>query len=333
MRNFFVPHFARRPLAALLVFAAILMLNFVLIQATDTGRLRQESLHQRNMTAEDMEERIASFRRQFDLDRPLPERFCRWVGRTLRLDLGVSMLEPRNVRNLIGEALGRSLWLQLPSLFLFYLIGLPLGVYLASRPRHWLSRLLDSSLIVLYAMPTFWVATLLLIYGATGQGLDLFPLEGLSSQSAESQEGWAFLMDRLQHLALPVTALALPGITVIARQTRTAMADTLTSDFVLAARAAGMTEQRVLWRHAFPHALLPAATLLGLLLPQLVGGSVVVESIFNIHGMGLLLLQSAQERDFPVLQALILMTSVMTLLGFLLSDWLAMKWSVRGSMT
>ncbi|MFT7620437.1 MAG: peptide/nickel transport system permease protein [Planctomycetota bacterium] len=320
-----VTQFVRRPASALWVLLGILVIHFALIQATDTGRMREENLLSRSIPSEVMEERIAAFRRDFDLDRPIYVRFGKWLGNLIQGDFGHSMTDPRPVSAIVGEALSRSLWLQVPTIILFFLVGIPLGIFMASHHGGWIDRILNSSLLGLYALPTFWVATLLLIYGATDAGLGWFPLEGLSTVDGPALEGFAFIKDRSVHLFLPLLALALPGVTIIAQQTRSAMLETLSSDFVLTARAAGISERDVIWRHSIRHAIYPAATLLGLLIPQLVGGSVVVESIFNIGGMGNLLWQSAQTRDFPVLQTLIFLSAVLTLAGFVFSDYLASR--------
>ncbi len=319
------PKFSKRPLSALGILLTILFINFLLIQATDTHRLRQENLGSRQTSPEEIEERIAVFRREFDLDKPIVTRFFSWMKKVAILDFGHGMIDPRPVRTIVGEALSQSIWLQIPSILLFFLIGIPLGVFMAANAGGFFDRILGSLLLGAYAMPTFWVATLLLIYGATSSGYDIFPLEGLSSPKMEGACTWVWLKDRGAHMVLPVFALSLPGVTVIARQTRSAMLETLSSDFILAARASGISERRVIWVHALRNSLLPAATLLGLLLPQLVGGSVVVESIFNVKGIGLLLWQSANARDFPVLQALILLSTILTLVGFVVADFMATR--------
>ncbi len=320
-----LPKLARRPLSALLVLLGILIIDFALIQATDTQRLRQENLDDKSVSPEEMEKRLADFRREFDLDRPIPRRFASWLGNIVQLEFGHSMTDPRSVRTIVGLALGKSLWLQIPAILLFFLVGIPLGVFMAGHAGGLVDRVLGTTLLGIYAMPTFWLGTLLLIYGATASGLDLFPLEGLSSEDALGGSFWLTFKDRIAHLFLPTLALSLPGITAVARQTRSAMLETLGSDYILAARAAGVAENRVVWVHALRHSLIPAATLLGLLLPQVVGGSVVIEKIFNIRGMGLLLLESAQNRDFPVLQTLVLLSAILTLIGFVVSDFLNAK--------
>lgn len=317
--------FTTRPLSALTALVGILLIHFALIQATDTGQLREDNLMSKSISAEVMEERIGKFRSDFDLDRPVHVRFGLWISKLVKGDLGHSMIDPRPVSTIVKEALNQSLWLQIPSLALYFILGIPLGIFMARRAGGLLDRILSSSLLGAYALPTFWVATLLLIYGATDAGLGWFPLEGLSNSQSPELSGWAFAKDRLAHLFLPTVALCLPGVTIIARQTRSAMLETLSSDFILTARAAGIAENTIIWRHSIRHSLLPAVTLFGLLIPQLVGGSVVVETIFNIRGMGNLLWHSAQQRDFPVLQAIVLVSAILTFTGFVLSDFMSAR--------
>ena len=304
---------ARRPLAFLAVLCGITILNFVLIQAGGSGAMREIMLSETRLSPESVQERLADYRDEYGLDAPLHERFLIWAGRLVRLDLGRSMSEPGTVADILGPALGASLWLQIPAFLLIFVVGIPLGVRLARRKSRLDGRVLATTLYGLGAVPTFWLATLFLVYGATRAGLDLFPIEGL---------GEGGFGDRLMHLFLPVTALALPGIVVVARQTRQGMLEALDSAHVLALRALGMHERRIVWVHALRQALVPVAVLFGLLLPSIVGGSIAVELIFNVDGLGLLLLHAVKTRDMPVMQALVLLSSIVTLFGFVLADLL-----------
>ncbi len=313
---------ARRPLGFVVVFLGILALNFILIQTGGSDAMRDLMLTESRADPEAVEARLAAYRAEHGLDEPLHVRFGTWFGRLLRLDFGRSMSEPKSVGELIAPALNRTLWLQAPAFLLIFLLGVPLGVLLALRARRRDGRLLDATVYALIALPSFWLATLLLVYLATDQGLDLFPLEGLSSVDAESRGPFGRALDRLHHLVLPVTALAVPGIVVVARQTRQGMLEALGSAHVLAARALGLSERRIVWVHALRQALVPVAVLFGLLLPALVGGSVVVERVFNVNGLGSLLVRAVFARDLTLLQALVLIAALVTLLGFVAADLL-----------
>ncbi|MCB9832778.1 MAG: ABC transporter permease [Planctomycetes bacterium] len=317
----------RRPGAFLAVLVGILVLDFVLIQAGGSDALRRVMLSDSRVEARVLEQQIAAYRLEHGLDQPLTTRLGSWFGRLLHFDLGRSMAEPRSVAELIGPALRRSLWLQGPALLAIFLLGVPLGVLLARRARRPDGRFLDAGAYVFSALPRFWLATLLLIYLATDAGLDLFPLEGLADEDATGLGLGARALNRLAHLALPVTALALPGIVEVARLTRQGMLEALGSGHVLAARALGLPERRIVWRHALRQALVPVAIHFGLLLPMLVGGSVVVEQVFNVDGLGSLLMRGVEARDLSLLQGLVLLAALVTLAGFVLADllvaWLA----------
>ena len=247
-------------------------------------------------------------------------RFARWLGRLLTLRLGHSTRDGQLVSAKLASALPLTLLLSGISLVLAYLLAVPLGVLGAVRRGSLLERISSLGLFLLYSLPAFWVAMLLiLVFGGVGM-LDWFPIHGLASAGLRDASGLTWLLDRAFHLVLPVVCLTYGSLAVIARHQRAAMLEVLGLDFVRTARAKGLSERAVILRHALPNALLPTITLLGLQLPYLLGGSVIIERIFNLPGMGLLTFQAFLDRDYPVIMAVSVLAAVVTLAGLLLSD-------------
>ncbi len=255
-------------------------------------------------------------RRIYGLDRPLPERFAKWVSRVARFDLGESFVDHRPVSERIREALPNTLLLNGLALLLALGIAIPLGVVAGGNPESAFDRLSGAALFAMYSMPTFWAA--LLLQTLLAVQLRWLPLYGIASDSPP--RGLAGVADRLAHLALPVICLTYGTLAFVARLVRSGVAEARDSDYVLSARARGASRSQALWRHAFRNAVLPLITLLGLMVPALLSGSVVVERIFVWPGLGQLYFDSILARDYPVILALSLLSAVVTLIATLASD-------------
>lgn len=250
-------------------------------------------------------------------------RYTRWLGRLVRLDLGRSWSEDqRPVTALLAEALPRTLALNGLALLLIYLVAIPAGVVAALKPRGVFDSLSSVALFALYSVPHFWAASLLLLFLASERYWPLLPYQGLTSTRPMDLSSLQLLGDLGLHLVLPVLVLSLGGIAQLSRYMRTSMLEVVRADFVRTARAKGLPERQVVFRHALRNALITPITLLGQVLPALVGGSVVVETIFGIHGMGELGLRAALSQDYPVVMAITLLSAVLTMAGVLLSDLL-----------
>jgi len=255
-------------------------------------------------------------RRLYGLDRPLPERFGLWLARVARFDLGESFVDHRPVSVRIREALPYTLLLNGIALLLTLALAIPLGVAAGGRPEGLFDRTSGVALFALYSMPTFWAA--LLLQTLFSVRLRWLPLFGVASDSAPA--GFGGFLDRAAHLALPVICLTYGSLAYVARLVRAGVAEAMTQDFVLAARARGASRRRALWAHALPNAVLPVITLLGLILPGLLSGSVIVERIFAWPGLGRLYFNSILSRDYPVVLGLSLVGAVATLLCSLAAD-------------
>lgn len=264
------------------------------------------------------EEREA-LRRVYGLDKPLVEQYLRWMRAiVLAGDWGVSFVHARPVKGVILERVPATLLLTGVTLGLQFGLGMLLGVTAARRAGTPIDHLIRVTSLTLYSLPVFWVglmALMLLSYRWT-----LFPAGHMSSVGAESLGAVARLVDRLQHLALPVLVLVLGGAGVVARFTRNSLLEVLQQDYIRTARAKGLSERRVIWLHAMKNAATPLVQLLGLSLPFLLSGSLVVEVVFSWPGLGRLAFDSIQARDYPVILATTAMAGALVVLGNLAAD-------------
>lgn len=243
-------------------------------------------------------------------------------GGVLALDLGREFRRPDVP---VAEELGRRLRVTVPlslaALLVAYGLGIPLGIACALRQGRAFDRGASTALAALYSVPTFWAGLLLVIaFGATGLGW--LPVIGLHSKDAAGLSAGGKLLDLARHAVLPVATLSLTGLVVIARQMRSGMIETLRADFVRAARAKGLSERSVVLGHALRNALFPIVTLSASVLPALVSGALVVETVFQIPGIGRYAYEGLLARDYNVVMATTLIAAVMTLAGLLLADLL-----------
>jgi len=265
---------------------------------------------------------IEQTKKLYGLDKPLHEQYLLWVKRVFTLDFGTSYKDHRNVWEKIAERLPVTLQLNLISIFLVYLIAIPFGVYSAVRPGSFWDHALTLFFFFLYSLPSFWVAVLLIMFLGGGDFWDIFPAYNISSIGAEALSPPQWLLDRVWHLVLPVTCLTYGGLAYLSRLTRANMLEVIREDYVRTARAKGLSERVVIFKHAFRNALLPIITLLAFLLPSMFGGSVIIESIFSIPGMGQLGFEAVLGRDYPVIMAITTVSAMLTLIGLLISDLL-----------
>lgn len=268
------------------------------------------------------EEIIAETRKLYGLDKPLWEQYARWVWRIARLNLGESFKDHRPVWDKIREALPITLLLNVLTILIIYTISIPLGVISALQPRGFADQLITVALFVLYSLPAFWVATLLIVFLAGGDYLNWFPLGGILSYGAEGLPWWNGIANVAWHLVLPVVCLTYGGFAFLARFARASMLEVIRQDYIRTARAKGLAEWRVLAQHALRNAMIPLVTLMGTLLPALLGGSVIIEQIFAIPGMGRLGFEAVLSRDYPTIMAIATIDAVLTLISLLLSDLL-----------
>lgn len=267
-------------------------------------------------------------RQALGLDRPLHVRYFSWLARFVRGYWGTSIAQQRPVIQIIAAALPHTLLLTTLSLLVTYIGGIAVGIFQAARN----STKLDTGLTILglliYGMPAYWLAiTLILIfsYGAAVQGWPQwlqFPALGVSSLDAEFLSPWENLVDRAKHAVLPLATLGAIGIAGTSRFVRASLLDVRYLDFVRAARAKGISPQRIELKHILRNALLPLVTLLGLSLPALFSGTVFVEVIFAWPGMGRATVTSVLARDYPVVMAMTAIYAALVVAGNMLADFL-----------
>ncbi len=265
----------------------------------------------------------AEFRERFEayygLDKPLPVQYMTWLGRVARLDLGTSFSPDRRpVWDKVRERLPVTLGLNALALGVILALAVPLGVLAAVRRGSALDRWSTVLVFAGFSVPSFWLALVLMKW--LGVELAWLPVSGLESLDYGRLSAWGRFWDRARHLVLPVFVSALGGLAGVSRYMRGSMLEVIRQDYITTARAKGLTETRVVWVHALRNGLLPIITLLGFWVPALIGGSVIFETIFAIPGMGQLFYQSVMSRDYPVIQGVVLMGSVLTLLGNLAAD-------------
>ena len=244
-----------------------------------------------------------------------------WLRKVVSGDLGVSTITSQDVSEKISMALAWTLRLNLSAILIAYLLAIPLGVYAALKAGTGFERRLNIALFFLYALPSFWIATLLSHFFTNPEWLNLFPSMGVGEISPEASwlEG---LGVRVHHFFLPVFCMVYGTLAYVTRQVRASMVKILQSDFIRTARAKGLSQRQVLWKHAFPNALFPLITMFGSLLPRAIAGAIIIEQIFNIPGVGLLTINSILSKDWPIVYALLLLTSILTIIGILLADLL-----------
>ncbi len=244
-----------------------------------------------------------------------------WLGKIITFDFDESYTYKRPVLELIAERLPISIQLSMFSIILTYLLSIPLGIFSATHKDKPADKITTVSLFILYSLPTFWVASMLLMFLTGGGGFpDIFPARYLHSIGAENFTFSHYVLDWLWHLVLPVFTLTYSSLAYLSRQMRVSMLDVINQDYIRTARAKGLSKKLVIYKHALKNALIPIITILAAILPVLIGGSIIIEEIFSINGMGRLAFEAILNRDYPVINAIAFFSAFLTLAGILLAD-------------
>lgn len=261
----------------------------------------------------------AEWRRAFGYDKPLPEQFVRYLGSIARGDFGYSIAYRRPVSAVIADALPRTLTLSAISIALSILIGVTLGAFAGARHRSRTDRVISASSVVIYSIPDFWLA--LIIQLLLGSALGWLPITGMSNPLiADYGSTGAVFLDRLRHMAMPVLTLTMIVTVILARYQRAALIDVMPSDYLRTARAKGLPERTVIMRHALRNALTPTITMLGVIVPMVLGGVFFIEYVFGWQGLGWLTVTSVQALDYDVATASVIISGVLVAIGSLLAD-------------
>ena len=321
-------YIVKRLLLAVFTLLTILLVSYCMLRLAPGDPTRSNTLggEEQRMDSEkgDPTRGNKSMREKLALDKPWPVGFAQWLWNVVRHgDFGESAAVSPGVpvTTLISERLPVTLGLNVCAVLLTYLFAIPIGVTSAVREGGWFDRVSNLALFTLYSLPVMWVGLLLQAWLCEGGKFPFFALKAAVQDTGEWSI-WRCQYELFRAYALPVVCLAYGGIAGLSRYCRGSMLEVVNSDFVRTARAKGLPEWRVVWEHAFRNALVTLITLFGGLLPGLVAGSVLVEYIFNIPGMGSLSLLSLSSRDYPLQMALFFFSGVLTLAGILLADLL-----------
>jgi len=306
----------RRLLYAILTFFGITIATFTLIHSVpgDPITFYIGNAHVRTISKPVLE----AIRKEYHLDEPLPQQYLHWLRGAITLDFGRSTRDRRPVTERILEKLPNTLQLNAAAFLLAALFGVPVGLWSATRSGHLTERASAVFFFLLYSLPSFWVALLLMQFFSVRLGI--LPLFGMTSDDYLDLGAGARLVDRLRHLVLPVLTLSYAQLAIFARFSKSALTEVIRQDFITTARAKGAGEAAVLWHHALRNALIPLITLLGLTIPLLISGSVIVEQIFQWDGAGMLYYDAILSRDYPTVMGMTVVTALVTLFAGVVAD-------------
>jgi peptide/nickel transport system permease protein len=259
-----------------------------------------------------------NLKRIYGLDKPLHVQYVDWVRRLAVMDLGTSFTDGRPVLRKILDALPITILINVLSMLLILIVSVPIGIISATKQYSLFDKATTVFVFVGFAMPTFWLALLLMIF--FGVYLGWLPISGLQSMHADQLSFWGLFWDRAQHLILPIFVSSFGGLAGYSRYMRSSMLEVVRQDYIRTARAKGLSENRVIYKHALRNALMSTITILGLAIPGLIGGSAIFEQIFAIPGMGKLFLESTWSRDFPVVMGILVIGALLTLIGNMIAD-------------
>jgi peptide/nickel transport system permease protein len=310
----------RRILQTIPILFIISILLFLMVRSAPGGPL---TAARRNPNIS--KEQLEAIEEKLGLNDPLPVQYGRWLGDMLKGDMGDSIKFRRPVSEMIGERIPNTLVLVGASFFVTLLLAIPIGIFSARKPYSPFDYFMTTVTFIGQAIPVYWLGLgLIVVFYITLKnpfnGDPLFPVGGMNSRGQEGN-----LLDTLWHLVLPVTALSLGWIAWYSRFLRSSMLDVLHEDYVRTARAKGLGERGVYFKHALRNAILPLVTLIALDLPSLFAGALFVETIFSWPGMGRLFWDAAKGRDYPVLLGVVMITAVLIIVCNILAD-LAYGW-------
>lgn len=306
---------ARRVLLLLIVFFGITLVSFTVIHLAPGSPVDMETT-MNPLADQDARERLTKL---YGLDQPLHVQYGRWVSSLVRLDFGSSLTGERGpVLDKILQRAPLTIGMNVAALLLTLFIAVPLGCIAAWHRGGWFDRATTIFVFVGFAMPGFWLALLLMLQFSIEWRL--LPLSGITSMGFSSLSTWGKILDIAQHLALPIFIYTFGSLAGMSRFMRASMLEVLRQDYIRTARAKGLSARIVVFRHAIRNALLPVITLLGLSIPGLIGGSVIIESIFALPGLGQLFYSAVMARDYPMIMGNLVLGAILTLLGNLLAD-------------
>jgi peptide/nickel transport system permease protein len=305
----------KRLLLMIPIFLGITVISFAVLHLAPGAPTEMQTMMQPKVSLEAR----ARLNAIYGLDKPLHIQYFDWLKRLVRFDFGRSFSsDNRPVQEKIMERLPITLFINILSLVLILVVAIPIGVLSAVHRYSLFDKATTLFVFIGFATPTFWLALLLMLL--FGVYLDWLPISGLKSLNYEYLGLWGKVVDLGKHLILPVLLSAFGGLAGLSRYMRSNMLEVIRQDYILTARAKGLAERVVIYKHALRNALLPVVTVLGLSIPGLIGGSVIFESIFAIPGMGQLFYGAVMARDYPVVMGELVIGAVLTLIGNLVAD-------------
>jgi len=308
-------YLTKRLLMMIPMLIGITLLSFVVIHLAPGEPTDLQTDLNPKVSAE-MRDRL---RAQYNLDKPLYVQYGHWLGRLVRFDFGDSFAQDhRPVARKIVERMPVTILINVLSITLILLVSVPIGILSAVRRNSLFDQATTVFVFLGFAIPSFWLALLLMDY--LGVRLGLFPIAGIRSLGHEYLSFGGRLWDMAHHLILPVFVSSFGGLAGFSRYMRSNMLEVIRQDYILTARAKGLSERVVIGKHALRNALLPVITILGLSVPGLIGGSVIFETIFAIPGMGKLFYDGVMMRDYPLIMGILVIGAGLTLVGNLLAD-------------
>ena len=306
---------SRRLLMLIPLFLGITLISFTVIHLAP-GEPVEMQMAMNPKVGKEARERLTKF---YGLDQPLHVQYFSWLKKLSRLDFGNSFSsDNRPVIEKIKERLPITISLNIIALIIEFGLAIPIGIMAAVHRNSLLDKGLTVFVFTGFAVPTFWLALLLMYF--FGVKLNWLPISGLHTLGYEAYGKLAQLWDLAKHLILPVCVASFGSLAGVSRYMRSAMLQVIEQDYITTARAKGLSERVVIWKHALRNALLPLITLAGFSIPGLIGGSVIFETIFAIPGMGQLFYQSVMARDYPVVMGILVIGAGLTLIGNLLAD-------------
>lgn len=308
-------YLSKKSFELLVTFFGITLISFFLINLTPGKPTDVMSELNPKMTPEAR----AILEKHWGLDKPVYVRYFIWLKNVSKLDFGNSFSsDSRPVWDKIKERIPITVLINSIAMFLIFLIAVPIGIHSAVKPNSVSDKLTTFGVFVGFAMPTFWLALLLQLF--FGAWLHILPISGIKSLNYENLSLIQKFFDSAKHLTLPIFITVFGSLAGLSRYMRSQMQEALNQEYIITARAKGLPENTVIYKHALRNAILPVITILGLSIPGLISGSVIFETIFAIPGIGQLLYQAAMGRDYNVIMAEVVIVSVLTLLGNLLAD-------------
>jgi peptide/nickel transport system permease protein len=317
MRDYLI----KRLLLLIPTMLGITIITFFIIQLAPGNPVERKLQLDEGIKSEAITQQIVEeTKKLYGLDKPIYERYWIWLKQIVTLDFGRSYKDHRPVIDKIAERLPITITLNILSIFIIYLVAIPLGVYSAVRTGSFMERSTTFFLFILYSIPSFWMAMILIFFLGGGEYWNIFPVYGILSPGAETYPFYKKALDFLWHIVLPVFCLTYGSFAYLSRFQKGSLLEVLREDFVRTATAKGLPRSKVILRHALRNALIPIITILAGLLPAMIGGSVIIETIFSIPGIGQLGFESVLARDYPMIMAIATISAFLTLLGILFSD-------------